>query len=443
MEVLAAVLGGVDGLGVTNDRHVRLCGLSLGLTGAQVISSLLSGVDWASDFAVAREFQLWGTEGHTPNEAEFRACIEFVSTNGTFVNGTWSLDGDEQFGLAGSPSVNTSSVDGGSLAAAVAQCAEPRMVEVPDWLIVLMYGVATYGAVTDVVKAGLVWKNSNSASRGAAHYRRQDARHRETSDAQQPDNDTTKLLEGGKEYTGVDNSAEVEAEGEGETEKPRLLWYQPDFSPWGETKTSQKRTKTLGLVSGCGVVVEDVVQASCTLYAEMVLKANALVVATGGLSTVGLLSLGFGLANAVFKVAEGIDRCTSGMLADISSATFAVHLDGLPATQHDRAIEKLAHASELRHLHVDLRIADAGLTDDWAQEFGRKVLPHLTKLKELFLSNNQIGDGGGAAIGEGLKHCPNLEELKLQDNQIGEEAKEKIREVTAATAADCEGNVYV
>ena len=86
----------------------------------------------------------------------------------------------------------------------------------------------------------------------------------------------------------------------------------------------QVRTKALGCCSACGVLVEDAVQVSCTFYAELGLKADALVAASGGFSTIALLSLGAGLANAAFKMAEGCRRVRAGVLDDISPATSGV-----------------------------------------------------------------------------------------------------------------------
>ena len=89
---------------------------------------------------------------------------------------------------------------------------------------------------------------------------------------------------------------------------------------------SEDRAKLHGCCSAGGVILEDTVQLVCTCWVEFVCKPDALVapVGVGGVSAVALLSLVFGLANALFKVAEGVVEAKTGELHGLDASTLSL-----------------------------------------------------------------------------------------------------------------------
>ena len=76
----------------------------------------------------------------------------------------------------------------------------------------------------------------------------------------------------------------------------------------------------------CGVSLEDTIQLICTFWVEFVCKPDALVapVGLGGISAVALLSLVFGLANALFKVVEGVVEARTGALHGLDTSSLSL-----------------------------------------------------------------------------------------------------------------------
>ena len=72
--------------------------------------------------------------------------------------------------------------------------------------------------------------------------------------------------------------------------------------------------------------MEDTIQLICTFWVEFVCKPDALVapVGVGGISAVALLSLLFGLANAVFKVVEGWHEAWTGQLHSLDASSLSL-----------------------------------------------------------------------------------------------------------------------
>merc|ERR1711969_406093 len=94
---------------------------------------------------------------------------------------------------------------------------------------------------------------------------------------------------------------------------------------WANLDTGA-RTKLHGCCSAGGVILEDIVQLVCTCWVEFVCKPDALVapVGVGGISAVALLSLLFGLANAAFKVVEGVVEARTGELHGLDAGSLSL-----------------------------------------------------------------------------------------------------------------------
>ena len=85
--------------------------------------------------------------------------------------------------------------------------------------------------------------------------------------------------------------------------------------------------------------------------------------------------------------------------------------------------EKLGEATEL--VYIGLEWTDA----DVVKLCGAIATGKLVKLNELYLSDNQIGDAGVAALAEAAGKLPQLKDLYLNDNQIGDAGVAALAEV--------------
>jgi hypothetical protein len=136
------------------------CGFKL--PKAQVISALLSLMDWSSDFAYSAEVYSWTTAGHAPTAAEVQACMAFVGEHGAFANGTWTWETALQ-GVGAPVAAGTCvavGADGsdGSASALLHDCSQPRVVDVPTAVLLAMYLGAAAGALGDLCKGVITFR---------------------------------------------------------------------------------------------------------------------------------------------------------------------------------------------------------------------------------------------------------------------------------------------
>ena len=87
-----------------------------------------------------------------------------------------------------------------------------------------------------------------------------------------------------------------------------------------------------------------------------------------------------------------------------------------------------------------LTLLRVGLSDAVAVRLAREVLPFASKLAELDLQGNSIGDEGATAIAAALPQCTALKTLWLEDNSITDEGARAIAaalpQCTALTTLD-------
>jgi len=266
MEVLASLAAGLKGDACKGCSERDAAKRYLRLTKAQIISSLLSLGDWVSDWVYAIQALAWAAGEYIMNATEKLACIEHVSAHGPGVfdaSGSWESEG-----------ANCTDVS-----LAVELCTEPLTVDVPGIVLGALFFAAGTGMLSDLAKGWTVYARDREAEGSAAHYAKKDK---------------------GEE------SAVADEDRCGPDASSRVKWH--------------------GCCSAGGVILEDTVQLVCTCWVEFVCKPDALVapVGVGGISAVALLSLLFGLANAVFKVVEGVVEAKTGELHSLDTSSLSL-----------------------------------------------------------------------------------------------------------------------
>ena len=276
MEVLASLAAGLKG-GAAEELAARDASkryMCLRLTKAQIISSLLSLGDWVSDWVYAIQALAWAAGEYIMSATEELACVKHVGAHGPGefdASGNW--DGDESLGSGSWEGESANCTD---VSLAVELCAAPRTVEIPGIVLGALFFAAGTGMLSDVAKGWTVYDRDLDAEEEAAHYAKKDKGE----------------LSNGPGHGCLGHHVEHLAK-----------WH--------------------GRCSAGGVILEDTVQLVCTCWVEFVCKPDALVapVGVGGISAVALLSLVFGLANALFKVVEGVVEARTGELHTIDTSS--------------------------------------------------------------------------------------------------------------------------
>ena len=127
--------------------------LHIHLTTAEIIHSLTSLLDWASDFYYVFDVLIWIGAGYVPSKSQVVDCVLALQGQGHCTNGTWAwtLDGARFDTTAGGDAltccdaeqINTALMD---------TCQMPRKVDVPGHILFLLIFGAAAGVLSDIVK---------------------------------------------------------------------------------------------------------------------------------------------------------------------------------------------------------------------------------------------------------------------------------------------------
>jgi hypothetical protein len=429
MEVFGSLLGASSTEKSEGKTTGKGFGAFIGLGGIStiaIISSVTSLMDWASDFSYYFEVLHWTQGGYTPLADEIVACAQHISTHGNFANSTWTWqdkDGMMQWFDAN---------ELGESQSLLVECNRDRVVVVSTLILRLLLAAAIIGAVSDGCKSIIVFMNERSAAQRSTIYHTR-MQEEEGLVYQKDRYGGMKIL---RRLPGIDLTPEetqrenanfvknmkkkdlvheLERRGLQSTYtelgelKSRLLDALEDGEPLynfdGDNSNEDtmqakihenKRAKIQGVVGAIGVICEDLTQLFCTFHVELTLKPAALVVDTGGFSTLALVSIIAAVINAFFKILSGVSRARTGALSKLDKSEQEVFFDAsssgrLPQSSHIKFVEALAPKPiEARTFNI----SGQGLGPAIGAMLTQDVLPHMTKLKTLNLHGNILGIWG-------------------------------------------------
>eukprot|EP01045_Picozoa_sp_COSAG04_P012226 COSAG04_NODE_816_length_10084_cov_4.719179_2_plen_372_part_00 len=370
MEVLASLAAGLGGDATKGAAAHDAAKRYIRLTKAQIISSFLSLGDWISDWVYALQVLAWAAAGLIPNSVEKLACMEFVGQNGTAVfgevsSGSWDDDSLVSGSWEEGEDANCTDVTGGVFLA-LQLCTRPRDIDVPALVLAGLIFAAISGMLSDVVKAVLVYVSDRQSEKRDAEIAQKSAELMADFDEYDKDNDgqisaeelRDAMVSQGKSMTKEeaeemigkaddDNDGKIDLDEfsklmasmkdapdveEGvppeQADTPSSPTAPESDTGWrgGSAESQRIRTNWLGRFGIGGVILEDTIQLICTFWVEFVCKPDALVapVGVGGISAVAMLSLVFGLANALFKVLQGLSKVQKGDFDSLSPDTQSI-----------------------------------------------------------------------------------------------------------------------
>lgn len=377
-------------------RELRLGGWfrrRLNLSTEQVISAILSTVDWLGDAALAGQTTNNIQSGYNPSGDQTLGCLkELIATARVTLEHTTStaelvwadnsvaLTDGASFGMTCPIDDDNSCTMAAAYEAVLHECSRERALPTAGWVPWVLWGGALVGFFSDCFKTYLLMQI------GA----------KET------------------ERTAVEDGAEARGDGS------KLATPVMSDKDRGTNKhESNELAKKHGTIGALALLFEDVPQLIAVGRLEFVDRPAAMPGGTG-FSKLAAFSVTGTLIQMAWKGWISYKASTKAAYHElISNPNLSAELD---IALHEARLKdgELSAVCEAlgRLCNMDARtlrwggVVGAGADGDkFLEQFATNALPNLPELRRWDLSGNRLGDSGAAAVGEGLNHSSKLQTL--------------------------------
>ncbi len=331
-----------------------------GLSTVQLISSLASFADWATDFQYYFHVRSWvyGV-GYEPTDGDIVGCILHLQSDGIFGSSGDGVGGTaaDAVGVMMKQNSTNTTIDVPHTAAtaegcanvlkdAVETCGQPVLVPLSGWVMVLLLCTACAGMAGDLCRAYSTLAQINSVKLRAKHHHRSHHGGIEsavmnplaTSEAEcsPPSPVLPNRIDRMDDDRMQDGPKADESDITDFTCDMQCMKVLCDCLSRGTVDISPSDTYMMNGYEGmmqrlhgcCGclcVLVEDFVQLYLTFYIELGPKSEAIIGGGGSFGLHAAISVLAGLLNGIFKLVAGWHEWRKGPLDDILRTTTLVH----------------------------------------------------------------------------------------------------------------------